>query len=99
MTAYRRLLETNTGGKRRGYVAVTLPDEVLDSLSKRMCIGAGGATWLQIETPSGGSRPVVTPTLGPDWGLHLDDVNLALGNLVYDVAAEEMAYSAHHQTP
>ena len=47
----------------------------------------------------GDSRPVVTPTLGPTWGLHLDDVNLALGNLVDDVKAEETTYSAHHRRP
>ena len=51
------------------------------------CETSGGATWLQIDSPAGDSRPVVTPTLGPEWGLHLDDVNLALGNLVNDVAA------------
>ena len=54
----------------------------------------GGATWLQITADAGDSRPVVTPTLGPTWGLHLDDVNLALGNLVNDVMAEETAYSS-----
>jgi hypothetical protein len=37
-------------------------------------------------------RPLVTAALGPDWGYHLDDVNLALGNLVSDVAREEAAY-------
>jgi hypothetical protein len=40
---------------------------------------------------------VVTPTLGPTWGLHLNDVNLALGNLVQDVAAQEATYSGHHR--
>ena len=60
------------------------------------CESAGGATWLQITARAGDTRPVVTPTLGPTWGLHLDDVNLALGNLVNDVAAEETAYSHHH---
>ncbi len=63
------------------------------------CESTDGATWLQIDAHAGDNRPVVTPTLGPTWGLHLDDVNLALGNLVNDVAAEEMAYSAHHHTP
>jgi Protein of unknown function (DUF3089) len=62
------------------------------------CETSGGATWLQIDSPAGDSRPVVTPTLGPEWGLHLDDVNLALGNLVDDVSVEETAYSAHHAT-
>lgn len=38
----------------------------------------------------------MTETLGPTWGLHLDDINLPLGNLVDDVKTEENAYSAHH---
>ena len=40
---------------------------------------------------------MVAPTLGPTWGLHLDDVNLALGDLVNDVTTEEAAYSSHHK--
>jgi Protein of unknown function (DUF3089) len=62
------------------------------------CESEGGATWLQIDARSGDTRPVVTPTLGPNWGLHLDDVNLALGNLVDDVRAEEAAFTAHRAT-
>ena len=61
------------------------------------CESAGGATWLQVDARPGDSRPVVTPTLGPTWGLHLNDVNLAVGNLVQDVAAQEATYSAHHR--
>jgi Protein of unknown function (DUF3089) len=68
------------------------------SLYTGTCESKGGATWLQIDTRSGDTRPVVTPTLGPDWGLHLDDVNLALGNLVDDVRAEETAFTAHRAT-
>jgi hypothetical protein len=30
-----------------------------------------------------------------DWGYHVVDVNLALGNLVTDVAAAERAWSPH----
>ena len=62
------------------------------------CKSAGGATWLQITARAGDTRPVVMPTLGPTWGLHLDDVNLSLGNLVNDVMAEETAYSHRHRT-
>jgi hypothetical protein len=60
------------------------------------CMQAGGATWLQISaTPARGDvRPVVRATLGPNWGLHLDDANIALGDLVADVAAQERAF--HH---
>jgi hypothetical protein len=61
------------------------------------CESVGGATWLQITPQAGDSRPVVAPTLGPTWGLHLDDVNLTLGNLVNDVTAEETAYASHHK--
>ena len=61
------------------------------------CESEAGATWLQITARAGDSRPVVEPTLGPTWGLHLDDVNLALGNLVNDVKAEETAYSSQPQ--
>ena len=57
------------------------------------CETIGGATTLQV-TPTGvpgDPRPTVTASLGPAWGYHLDDVNLALGNLVADVAHEEGA--------
>jgi hypothetical protein len=59
------------------------------------CETSGGATWLQVDARAGDTRPVATPTLGPTWGLHIDDVNLALGNLVNDVRAEETTYAAH----
>jgi Protein of unknown function (DUF3089) len=62
------------------------------------CENEGGATWLQVAAAPGDSRPVVAPTLGPEWGLHADDVNLALGNLVNDVGAAEATYAAHHPT-
>jgi hypothetical protein len=58
------------------------------------CVSKGGATWLQV-TPTaiaGDVRPTVTASIGPDWGYHVDDVNLALGNLVNDVRQEETAY-------
>ncbi len=64
-------------------------------LYQAACVSAGGATWLQI-TPAARSpadpRPRLTDNLGPDWGLHAYDVNLALGNLLADVQAEERAY-------
>jgi len=46
-----------------------------------------------LRTPSD-PRPRVSETLGPTWGFHLDDVNLALGNLVSDVRAQEQAYQS-----
>jgi len=48
------------------------------------CASADGANWLQVDSAkvAGDERPVVSQVLGPTWGLHLVDVNIALGNLV-----------------
>jgi hypothetical protein len=54
------------------------------------CRSSGGATWLQVSVAADtGGRPTVSQVDGPQWGLHVYDVNLALGNLVADVAAAE----------
>jgi hypothetical protein len=61
------------------------------------CSNAGGANVLHV-TPAPASatdtRPRVTESLGPTWGLHLDDVNITEGNLVADVGREASAYLA-----
>jgi hypothetical protein len=57
------------------------------------CETIGGATTLQVIPTGvpGDPRPLVAATLGATWGYHDYDVNLALGNLVADVAREEGA--------
>jgi hypothetical protein len=77
-------------------VNVTTPWVSFPGLYTARCESKEGATWLQVTSTaaSGDPRPTVTASLGPDWGYHADDVNLALGNLVKDVAAEEAAYSS-----
>jgi hypothetical protein len=62
------------------------------------CRDEGGASWLQVTSDSGvgDARPVVSESLGPRWGYHVDDVNLTLGNLLADVALQERAYAAGH---
>jgi len=74
----------------------TLPWRIYPDLYQAQCRTQGEADWLQITTTksSGDTRPVVSETLGPRWGYHLDDVNLATGNLVADVEAEEAAFGA-----
>jgi hypothetical protein len=74
-------------------VNVTTPWVTYPGLYTAQCKTSGGTTWLQINVKKspGDPRPTVTATLGPDWGLHLSDVNLALGNLVHDVSLEEAA--------
>ena len=58
------------------------------------CLSQGGATWLQVTAPitPGDTRQVAGQTLGPTWGLHLVDVNIALGDLVNVARAEAAAY-------
>jgi len=54
------------------------------NMYRAQCDTANGATWLQITATGGAGdvRPKVKALQGPAWGLHVDDVNLALGNLV-----------------
>jgi hypothetical protein len=75
-------------------VTVTTPWVSYPGLYTARCESIGGATTLQVIPTGvpGDPRPKVTASLGAEWGYHLDDVNLALGNLVSDVAREESAY-------
>jgi hypothetical protein len=59
------------------------------------CESSGGANWLQVDTTNvpGDQRPVVGQPLGPTWGLHLADVNFALGDLVNLVRQQTAAFS------
>lgn len=56
------------------------------------CRNEGGASWLHITPAPGDPRPTVNQTLGPAWGLHLYDVNLALGDLVEIVRRQARAH-------
>ena len=64
--------------------------------------GKRAATWLNIAFKEGISQnvqedlaahnEVPLELIGPEWGLHLYDVNIALGNLVNTVAIQTQAY-------
>jgi Protein of unknown function (DUF3089) len=62
------------------------------------CKHSGNTTWLQITDIGSHSdkRPRISEADGPLWGYHTYDVNIALGNLVVDVSAEESAYMRSH---
>ncbi len=79
---------------RSSGVRVLTPWVIFPGLYTAQCRQSGGASWLQVTaTPvRGDPRPTVSASLGPLWGYHLDDVNLALGNLVTDVGLQEAAY-------
>jgi Protein of unknown function (DUF3089) len=76
------------------HVVVGTPWVTFPGLYTAQCEQASGASWLQVDTtPAPGDvRPTVNAALGPAWGYHQQDVNLALGNLVADVAQEEAAF-------
>ena len=84
----------------RGSLQIATPWVAYPGLYDGACRHAGNATWLSV-TPAGAHgdpRPLVlTESDGPEWGYHIDDVNLALGNLVEDVASEEAAYTRAHR--
>ena len=73
---------------------VTTPWTAFPQMYTAQCMQQGGAAWLQVNRilpPTQDFRPSVTNE-GPVWGFHLDDMNLALGNLLLDVAYEEASY-------
>jgi Protein of unknown function (DUF3089) len=80
-----------TGAK----VNVSTPWVAYPGLYTARCEQSGNASWLQI-TPTGlpgDARPVVRPTLGAGWGLHLVDVNIALADLVSVVRDESRVFA------
>jgi hypothetical protein len=72
--------------------AITTPWVTYPGLYSAACRTGGGASWLQVSDVDVAGRPVVTESAGPLWGYHGDDVGLALGNLVSDVRAAELAH-------
>jgi hypothetical protein len=72
---------------------VATPDEY-----SAQCEARNGASWLQLNLNSESDvRERLTEPLGPEWGTHLVDVNVALGNLVADVGIQGVGYlSTHH---
>lgn len=64
------------------------------------CRSVAGVTWLQVTDMSSAADPrprVMTEAQGPTWGLHRQDVNIALGDLVRLVGRQEASYElAHH---
>jgi hypothetical protein len=77
---------------------VSTPWVAYPELYSARCRSTHGANWLQVtdEAATGDTRPVVNETLGPTWGYHLEDINLALGNLLLDVALQERSYASIH---
>jgi hypothetical protein len=54
------------------------------------CSSAGGANVLQVQAING--APTIHPVPNPEWGLHLVDAQIALGDLVRVVGSETAKY-------
>jgi len=72
---------------------VATPDEYSGK-----CELANGASWLQLSPagPPGDPREPVKETITPEWGTHLADVNVAMGNLVALAGAQSVSYLLQH---
>jgi Protein of unknown function (DUF3089) len=67
------------------------------------CKHENGASWLQVSPATAeptaqheerdADHEIAHESLGPDWGLHLYDVNIAVGNLVKTVAIQSQAFA------
>jgi hypothetical protein len=78
------------------FVERATPWVTYPGLYSARCMNAGGAQWLQITVHQGSVvRPTVQQPIGPSWGLHLDDINLSIGDLIQLVQRETAAYTAH----
>jgi hypothetical protein len=73
---------------------VASPWESAPGAYSAQCSSVGGANVLAV-TPRRGA-PVIHPSPVASWGLHLVDVNLALGNLISVVRSESVAYRSSH---
>jgi hypothetical protein len=83
------------GSKLIGTPSAPTPWLAYPGLYTAHCESSGGADWLQVDTTNiaGDERWVAQQVLGPTWGLHLVDFNIALGNLVDLVRQQAAAFS------
>ena len=72
-----------------GAPAVTTTFISYPGLATGTCKEKDGEGWLQVDAVVPGTRPL-PKSLGPAWGLHLIDVNVALGDLVDLVRAQSV---------
>jgi len=96
----RRPGATSPGSSSNTSKVVSTPWVTYPDLYQARCEKVDGANVLMVSVKdnSPDPRPIVTDSLGPRWGLHLVDVNLALGNLVSLVSQESAAWRIQAST-
>ena len=63
------------------------------------CVSDGGFDYLEVTVhgdPSDPRADDIAGDLTPEWGLHLVDVNLVMGDILHLVQQQTKAYEAHH---
>jgi hypothetical protein len=74
---------------------ITTPFVRVTDLATGTCTTEGNFTYLEVEVTGAGDGPRADDfggDLSPEWGLHLVDVNLVMGDVVRNVAAQAEAY-------
>ena len=90
---------TNLGILTSSFAAlpsVPTPWITFPGLYRGECRNEDGAQWLQVDEVRAGAdtRPALVNSLGPSWGLHLVDANVAVGDEVALAGAQARAWSA-----
>jgi pimeloyl-ACP methyl ester carboxylesterase len=97
---YRVQLPTQqvSGSTKEGviahYPAVSTPWLQYDDQYQASCVASGVSAVLVVKPVNGGSPLLTVPNAA--WGLHVDDPNLALGNLVALVQSQAEVYLKAH---
>lgn len=90
-------LQTVTGTDELADEPVTTPFVALPGLLSGECVSEGGLDYLEVTVDGDPSDPRVDDIPGdltPEWGLHLVDANIAMGDLVDRVGEQAEAYTA-----
>jgi hypothetical protein len=81
--------------------AITTPFVSFPGLLRAQCVAKNGFTYLELTVVPDASGPRtddIGGDLTPQWGLHLVDVNIALGNIISLVHTQAKTYLAHHKS-
>ncbi|MGL4543407.1 MAG: DUF3089 domain-containing protein [Polymorphobacter sp.] len=95
-----RVSATGNGVSPTGNAGAAIPTPFLlfTGLVRAECVDRGGASYLAIATDSPQLQAMFSAidTPAPDWGLHILDVSLAMGNLVDLAAGQAAAWRKAH---
>ena len=75
---------------------ITTPWVTYDDLVEGTCVSEGGFTYLELSVQGDPADPRtddIGGNLTPEWGMHLIDANVAMGDIEVLVAAQAEAYA------